>query len=256
MSTDVSNEIKLPQHFKFSWSAIIAYFTCPLSFKHQYILKEVFPTNLFALSGCAVHELLKHIYEIKNFNIKYAFKIFANIFYKELKTVYKQEQYSSLSDTEIEKAKQIGFAQLKQFFNLAEKEKLLRPSLFNDLTIVRKYRGYPCKVRIDTAFKFDNFPITLVDWKGAKESRKYIYQLVFYSAVFEKEKNIKVDAIAPIYFNSPLKIIPLTIELRKEASNFITKITNDIFRGNFEPKKNEYCGTCTLKLTNRCPLWT
>jgi hypothetical protein len=245
----------LPDTYKLSWSAFVTYNTCPLSFYYSYILKEKSKTNIFALVGCALHELLSHIYQIQNFNGKYIYAKWPTFLTKEAKTKWKQYQYGHFTDKDLESAKFIGFGYLKKFLTTIEKYDLKKRPLFTELELKDSfYRKHPVVVKIDAGFNLNGLT-TICDWKTGKPDSKYLYQLTFYSAIYQKAQNQIVDQIALVYFDHPIQISPVTSELKEKTQEYVSKAFDGIKSGNFPAKKHEYCSDCIVKLNNKCPIW-
>lgn len=245
----------LPSNFKFSWSSFTAYETCPLSFYHHYILGDWGPSNIHALVGCALHELIGHIYSVKNFNPKYAYFRWEYFLNRERNIRWKVRQYGHLTEKDLQSAKFIGFKYIKQFFIKINECGLVREIAFSELELKGStYRNHPITVRIDGGFQTDQ-GFMIVDWKSGNVNPKYIHQLVFYSAVYQRQTGTKVDLVAPVYFDHPFVIHPITKQLKEETSKYIDKCYTGIKAGNFEPKKHQYCSDCLVRTKGKCPLW-
>jgi len=246
----------IPSDWQFSWSQFNQYDTCPRDFKVKYLDKIWGPSNPFGLLGCGLHELLRNIYEEKNFIPRYAYSTWENVLQKEYKTDWKQYQYGHITSQEVEGMKFYGFKLLKQFFALAEREEILKPVPFNELAIKCGYKNHKLKVVIDTAMD-TRYGFAIVDWKTGAPKEIDVYQAVLYAAVYEKKCNKKVDLVAIVYIKTgEIKYHMLTPELRAKARKYISDIyTRIITDKEFKPKEHKYCETCNTRAVKGCQLF-
>lgn len=237
-----------------SWSMLELYRQCPFKFAKKYLegLKE--PTNIFALYGCAMHDLLDKIYKEERFNSKWAYAVWPQVLQKEYKNPKKQHQYGHLSQTEVEGFKYQGYAHIKNFFELGQQENILKPAIFTEKEIKGKYREHNIVVKIDLGIN-TKYGLTLADFKTGKPNKDSVYQCVLYTAVAQKEILEQIKAIALIYLKTKqMYYEEITMELRQRAGRYISETYEKMFSDKkYEPKKNEYCKYCFVK--NQCPLF-
>jgi len=244
--------MKLKESTTLSWSFFESYNQCPLKFYHKYILGEKEPSNMFALYGSAMHALLEHIYTEKKFDSKYGYFKWPIILQKEYKTQWKQYQYGHIPQKEVDQMKFVGFKHLKNFYNLAIKEDILREPLFIEEKLNGVYGGLKITGRLDIGFR-TKLGVTLLDWKTGSEDLDSLRQLVLYALLYEQNFNQKIDAVGLAYLKLPKLIIePLNKGLISKTGGYLKGIYNAILEHNeCKPKKNAYCKTCHL-YRNKC----
>jgi len=244
------------ENLNLSWSAIELYETCPFKFYQKYAKNRIEPSTIFALQGCAIHELLRHIYFTGKFNSRYAYTIWDKVIQKEYELSSKKEQYKEIKQEEVDKIKYLGYRYIKNFFELAIKENLLISTQFVEEFIKGNYKKHKLIVKIDCSLKLNEYGNTLLDWKTSSENRKDFYQLTLYAALYRKKIGEEIETIAPVYIKNK-KIIYKKIDkdLKKETGGYIENIYNKMLNDKeFKSKKNKYCSTCYLKKDNTCSI--
>lgn len=247
----MANFIKENQQF--SWSMFEAYNQCPFTFYQKYCLKNWGPSNIFALYGCAFHNLLNIIYDREDFKPSYAYAIWEKVIQGEYKLVSKQKQYENILQKDIDWITGLGFGHIKNFFEVASAENLLKPAEFTEKDIRGHYKKYKLVVKIDIGLN-TKYGLTLLDYKTGKEHKQDFYQLMLYAALAEKKLGKKIIAIAPFYIEGKKVCYrEITDDLKRETSEYIDKSYQAILSDTeFNPKENEYCKTCYVKKI--CPL--
>src|SRR3972149_4861248 len=170
---------------QFSWSAFELYQQCPFKFYQNYVLGKKEPSNIFALYGCAIHNLLDQLYKKEQFTLRYAYSVWENILLKEYKTEWKQYQYGHIPLKEVMYVKSQGFKQIDDFFELAIEENILKPAIFTEQTIKGNYGQHKIVAKIDIGIN-TKYGLTLLDWKTGKPDKKSFIQLVLYAAIYQK----------------------------------------------------------------------
>jgi CRISPR/Cas system-associated exonuclease Cas4 (RecB family) len=235
-----------------SWSGFELYQQCPFKFYQKYALKKSEPTNIMAFYGIAFHVLLDIIYKKENFSSKYAYSIWKDVIQKEYISKNKGI-YREITQDQVDKIHYLGFTHIKNFFQLASSENLLKPAVFTEQTLWGKYKNNKLVAKIDCGIQ-TKYGTTLLDWKSGKKDNKHIAQLVLYAALYQKKTETKIDAIASVYVKD--KIIcyrEITQELKNKVGKYIGDIYNKIITDiEFKPKKNEYCKNCYLKKEKIC----
>jgi CRISPR/Cas system-associated exonuclease Cas4 (RecB family) len=238
---------------QFSWSMMELYNQCPFKFYQSYGLKNKEPANIFGLYGCAFHNLLNDIYYRESFSPNYAYTAWKKVIQKEYELPSKNKQYENILEKDIGWVTGLGFKHIKNFFEIAKTENLLKPAVFTEKEIRGSYKKHKVVAKIDLGIN-TKYGLTLLDWKTGEENKKDFYQLGLYAALVEKKLGQKIEAVAPVYVKTG-KIyyrIP-DKELKKETSEYINKIYQAILSDNeFKAKENTYCKTCYLK--EICPL--
>jgi len=248
MANDIST-------LQFSWSSFELYEQCPFKFYQKYIVGKTEPTNIFALYGCAFHTLLDHLYSTEKFNSKYAYAIWDKMLQKEYTLKYKEKQYSEITQDQVDKIKYLGFKHIKNFFELAISEGLLKPPMFTEQTVKGNYKTHKlvCKIDLGLVTKYGK---TLLDWKTGEADKKHFYQLVLYSVLAEKKLGEKIEAIAPVYIKSKqIAYRQIDSNLKLEVSNYLSKLYQTIISDKiFAPKVNKYCKNCYLHNLKICSM--
>jgi CRISPR/Cas system-associated exonuclease Cas4 (RecB family) len=236
---------------KISFSAFECYSQCPFKFKKLYIERITTPNNEYAMYGSAFHELLDTIYSTEQFLVEEMLKLWPAIFLKESS----KNQYSHISSSKKRIQENRGVKDIRTWFKMAERERILRPCLEHEVVLNGSYRGLDLKAKVDLVIEIKG-GVGIIDWKTGNADRKNLMQLALYATLYYKRTGRKVDWLIPFYTKTKDIIYqPCDKDIIEEAGNYFSTIYNRLMQDSkFEPTKNTMCYFCDFGKTGVCPL--
>lgn len=235
-----------------SWSMISLYHQCPFKWYKQYIQKVYQPSNINFIFGIAYHKIMEMMFRAGNFvyedlEVKW-YDVFLNMISK-----HQWRCTSKIPKSQIEYFMNHGKRLINTSLNLLRDNKLLRQAP-NDCLEKRmnvKFRDFKLTTKPDIMIPNEN-GLTLLDYKTSQKAKEeHQIQVMIYKEVAAC-KGYNVTKVGLLY--PALNRLDFVNYPRKKAAEYINNAYQGILKNEFEPKENEYCKTCHLRMKYKCSI--
>lgn len=237
-----------------SFTMVSLYHQCPFKWRKQYVEKVYQPSNGVMLFGSAFHKVMEIMFTNGIFDYDELLKVWYDKFINYIqKNAWRTHPKITKSQQEFFLTQ--GRTFINRSLNLFKEYELLKkvPKECIEQRMTVKFRDFKITTKPDIMIP-DRDGLTLLDYKsGGSEKEDHKIQTAIYKEVSKSKKyNVKRTAIL---YPCLKKLVYVDYD-RKKAAQYVNEAYQGILADNFEPKENEYCKTCHVKLKHLCPIKT
>lgn len=240
--------------YPLSFTSVSLYHQCPFKWHKQYVEKIKQPPTMILTFGIAFHKILEIMFLTGNFDYEDLLIKWSEVYEKTVRGFafrmdagekYQYDYFYTLGRTFLNRS-------LKLFRDWDLLKKVSTDLIERDLRT--KFRDFKIRGKPDIMIPIPKDELFLIDYKTSKEEKdEHHIQIAIYKEV-ARAKGYNVTE-AGIIYPKLKKISPLKCD-RKKAGHYVNDALQGIRADQFEPKENEYCKYCHVRLKQLCPLKT